>query len=665
MFAKLLILLFVSTLGLSSSWAVESNSTIKSKLASIYDKSVLAAGSSSQMDKRALILLNIYLDSKKQFQFGYSISHLTLAIERSASSSRVIKILSALSLEKYATEWKRWGDGLKLINQQMVLRVHFAYYLSKFLAQSQIEVEELDNIEFESNYKEILNETQELFEPFMEIHKSNLKDERISSDRLDEHFEKFVNWEHSIFIQPRIEQLVKPLPSVFKFMLKNVPGRAFELSLGSLVHQRTTLNLSCFKNNIYLKTDNFLSDTDRKDQARDFYRLMKEIEFDPSYSCYNDSYYLSHFPARFMESVEEFTKNYYEIVTTSDDAIGEQAWIYKQYRDVPVIEFASTPSLRVHISSKDKSNLRMASDPVERNKYITKQYHEIGNSLKECLGVNDVGNWYHFASWASQSAGSMLNGSKIEDLNILNKAGLYIGEAADWTNSEHSKNVLARANNLIAIEMIPLGKAFLDTFCKEERSSKFDDFEKLLNVNSFEEIYIRNAFKSYYQAIGEKDRKSKIELISLGSTQQVIGEQIRIHSNVEQAFHFHNPNQLVILIPIEKYFLYKSTDKGEFMLGTKNKRKISLKQNIDISRTMNELLVIKNKEYRKILNFYNLEIDFSKERRHPHTKTYNWANLVERLRFLTAMFRSNISEESLLENPINDNASQGAISEYI
>lgn len=606
------------------------------------------AGTESQMSKRAAVLFYLYLDSDKNFPFAYSISHLTLAIERSATTPRVEKAFKLVFMDSYGESWSRWGNGLKQINQQMVQRLHFGYRLSKLMYQANLQVSDLNENSLSPQARSYYQDIKKLMPLFYEIHSATQSGIELSESTKDRHFQEFVQWEHAYIIQPKIENLFKNLPSAFQYMLRNVPGRIVEFPLNLAFKVRTTLNLQCFNNNTYLKTEDFLDPEVRIAQAEAFYLQMKRINFDPSYSCFNDDYYITQFPFSFLSNPEQFTYMYYDTLSDLRLKSDNERWLHAQYQNIPLEEFAAIPSPNVQVHPQDRAMLSMLTNAVQKNDYINNTYHKIAVELSQCMGVErKVGNWYDFAKWASISGGKVISESKFKELPWFRKLELGIADKMDWTSKDLQVEYFTRANTLIALEMLPLGKTFLEVYCGDKPADSFEAFHSFIPLDGSHSQYIFDAFKNYFNAIHETNYRKKVEFIALASTLQVMGEQLRVDDNLDAVFDIDTRFKLGNYI-----FRLVSTKNGGLVLGEgEHEKQVPLHKDVSTKDTMIELRIIGNPDYLELHSKYELPQNIWIDTYLKDSGVKDWSRWPNRFKFLIGMFRTNINYPGLLQEP--------------
>lgn len=276
---------------------------IYSKAKQLWQDAIKRTGTHNNMKRRAKVLLELYSDSNKNFPFALSISHLTLAIESSSHPDEFRKKLKKLRLEKMSQDLRFWGSALRKINQSIVSNLLFAYNWSYYLHDNRISPPSFENIlKYAPSMKKQFSQTLEIMPVMMEIHKANDLGIQLSQHVLDRHFQKLVRWEHIKIVQHKLEDAFSRLNKILRFSLKHVPGRTIEkLFLSSIFSYRSTLNLQCFNEEVFLHTKNFMNFEDRIKQATKFYELLKDIDFDPELDCYNDPYYITGFEEEYLD----------------------------------------------------------------------------------------------------------------------------------------------------------------------------------------------------------------------------------------------------------------------------------------------------------------------------------------------------------------------------
>lgn len=305
------------------------------------------------------------------------------------------------------------------------------------------------------------------------------------------------------------------------------------------------------------------------------------------------------------------------------------------------------PSDRIAIDPIDRHFLSANYDPQKRNHYINKTYQLIGKELAQCLGVEgQIGNWYYFASWASVSAGEIISGNKFHALSLWQAFWVDVLQFVKLIKQkEELVDIFANVNLQIALEMIPLGRDFLQSFCGQTKVP-WDDYEKKLLHNKPEHQILIKALKAYYDAIEQKEEDKKVELITLASTLQVISEQMRVDSPLKKVFSSHTGPQIINSIiqsqctKIGSYEMKKDQSSVSIFLG----------QNINKSNIHPALETIELDELKELYKQQGL-INPGGQMFLEQTACQNWGDLNQRKKFLSAMFWSYINNETLFGNP--------------
>jgi hypothetical protein len=616
----------------------------------LYHETVQIAGTMEQMDKRALVLLSLYYESNQQFPMAYAVSHLTLAIERSTNAPRIEKTFKAVFMKSYADAWSKWGDTLKLINRDMVRRVYFAFHATKLIQKGKVKRARLE----QGPWASWVDDSRELYPVFEQIHLANRDDQQLKREQKRSHMKAFVDWEHREFIQPRMQEQFDELPYGLQLILQNTPSRFVEPAIFAVFKARTTYSIGCLADK-KMRTKNFMNPDHRVKQARDFYTLLEEIKFDPYLSCFKgtlkndrfegEPYYISRFPQEFYKEPKAFTLKYLDVLRVKNTDLSDKAWLYRQYQHIPLKEFAAIPSDTVPLERKDKIELSINRDPVKRNQYINKAYWEIAEQLKACINPNlEIGNWYHFAHWASASALRVINESLFDDLSRIDKVGLKIGEMMDWVHQKEQINIFARANTLIAIEMIPLGRLFIKTYCQSEDHSR--DIQAFLNFfrpQYQSDHFVQMAFEMYLDAKKARSYKKKAELLSFAATTQVMGEQMRVNENIYASFNFETRQRL-----LRNYLKFIGTVNGALAIGPPPQEKIPLTKDIRTDHVHPLLEDIESPRYKIFLERKGIPVNLKNEATIPKTAVRDWSLLKGRLKFLIGMFRVYIGHPMLL-----------------
>jgi hypothetical protein len=258
-----------------------------------------------------------------------------------------------------------------------------------------------------------------------------------------------------------------------------------------------------------------------------------------------------------------------------------------------------------------------------------------------------MGNWYHFGAWASKSSAKIIDNSEFDDFNFYERSSFKFAEFFNYVDREEIASKFAVTNNLIALEMIPLGRQFLSLYCSGNSRASFDAFSQLLSEEKTQHgVFIKDAFYQYYLAINEENVKVRRERIALASTLQVLGEQLRVDDNLKSALNFNGNAPALKLL-----FNAKISDNGTLYIGNNKESTISLNHNMKTLKTHHDLLNVELDEYKQLLTSYDLPTNINEVSKYKKTKVNDWSDQSQRLRFLTAMFRTYIFEPELRTEP--------------
>ncbi len=330
--------------------------------------------------------------------------------------------------------------------------------------------------------------------------------------------------------------------------------------------------------------------------------------------------------------------------------ISFNTWAKEQWKLIPLEQRLSIPDISIKIDIQDQVNLKIDADPLLRNNYINSMYGIIGNQLARCMNNNNsnIANWYHFATWASKSAGDVISGKKFQELGKFKKTLFWAGGATRaFKNKKLQKELFANTNAMIAIEMIPLGKTFLDLFCTKKNDIPFKQFENIFNARLKYEKTLLKAFEFYYSAIKARGSNEKLEYITLGSIYQVIAEQARIDRILKSIF-----TSKIISKKLDKIYKKIATKEGKLTIGSKYKTHVYLNKNVKTNILPSDLRVIQNNDFIYLNRNYEISNDLKvNDHSFKGTAVKNWGDLTQRTKFLIAFFRSYIKSKHILDMP--------------
>ncbi len=286
--------LILGLMASSKAFAFDMNQPVSA--ADLWHQSALLAGPPEAIGQRSLMFHKIYLDSHRQMPFALSVSHLTLAIERSIDFGTLDELSGIIPYSKSIKEDMRlWRQSLQKMNRDMFRRTWFAWMYSKHIY--------LFGAPPVSTPKEqsLINSISPILNVMLDIHQK--KKIGLPLKLIKFYTQLLITWEHTSLFQPQLEQVFEHLHGIMKWNLKMTPGERLEKNLlEPLFNLRSTLNLQCFQDpNKKLRTSNFMDPSQRIQQALSFFQELSQLSYDPALFCYNDEYYLSHFPADFFE----------------------------------------------------------------------------------------------------------------------------------------------------------------------------------------------------------------------------------------------------------------------------------------------------------------------------------------------------------------------------
>ncbi|MDC0254932.1 hypothetical protein OAK75_08535 [Bacteriovoracales bacterium] len=320
----------------------------------------------------------------------------------------------------------------------------------------------------------------------------------------------------------------------------------------------------------------------------------------------------------------------------------ENQWknVHQDYR-IPVIDAG------LSIGPEDQKFLAMDANPMIRNQYINSTYFSLGQKLSKCLSPQfQIGNWYHFATWASLSAGEVISGQKFAELGKIKNALFWIGGAIGKVKGKKvQKEIFANTNAIIATEMIPLGREFLKTFCGDKKGN-YAEFQKRFDVEKQYDLWLLKAFKNYEKAIREKDYEKKMELITYGSIFHVVAEQKRVDTLILKIFQTGFRTRLTRTI-----FKIMATKSAPLRMGTDTKLNIRLDKDVPTNFTHPFLKKINHLQFQHFNKKIGLKNNLRQAPTYKRSKSKDWGNFEQRQKFLAAFFRGYITHRSLFTFP--------------
>lgn len=314
-------------------------------------------------------------------------------------------------------------------------------------------------------------------------------------------------------------------------------------------------------------------------------------------------------------------------------------WIERQWAKIPAYEQAERPSAGVPINDEDRANLDLDTDPVVRNAYITASYHYIAQDLAQCLNMPHTANWYHYGNWASRNSGRYISQEHFRQMNVIHRWGLDLGGRLRLIpTQEEMVSYLVHTNFLIAVEMIPLGRHFINAFCKGGPVPTYEEFATALTPK---QSALSSAFAHYLTAKDTKRDTLREERVVYATTLHMFAEQTRAQNNVDMIFRLGDDRRG----PIE--FFYRWIAAGATGMELDNGFVIPFARDVDTRGMQPALQKLMIASYRELFVNAGLELDPVRGvfRR---SAVKDWGNLRQRLRFLAAIARAHSGRAELL-----------------
>lgn len=205
-------------------------------------------------------------------------------------------------------------------------------------------------------------------------------------------------------------------------------------------------------------------------------------------------------------------------------------------------------------------------DPVARNFQITQSYYELSQLLTTRLGR--CANWCTFATWASRQAGQTIRKEDLiraleSKLAAVPELGQHIYDIAKvalakgtsmekkaitklvWDTADpkaamaRASDAVGRGNRKVYAEIAREFARFMETCGKdnnydEARITRFCDSLRAGNPPDGQR-YLKQAFRRYYLAFFEADKKQKAEYILLANIEIGFHEQTRLQPEIAEA----------------------------------------------------------------------------------------------------------------------------------
>ncbi len=309
--AKQLILIFI--LLLSSSCVQPNNRGVASDdiqgMLELLREAKIVAGEDKDFGQRAMFLHELFLDSKKNIPFFLTVSHLTLALEKTLEITSVKGTSAYINFKNDAEFFEKL---IKKMNQDLFVRLYFAYHLTKKFDIQKIN-KVLINANTKNNYLGLflaIDSVRSILPGFSAIHSANRAGQIVSNTVKSRHTEFLTNWEHKVVFQPLINLIISKVKPEFSLYLKNIPMNPLKLGiLENFFDISLAIGLQCFpKFGSRIQIQDFTDYRQRVTQSLKLSKILIGLAYDPSLSCYNDPRYKSHFQSSFFTDTLDYIK---------------------------------------------------------------------------------------------------------------------------------------------------------------------------------------------------------------------------------------------------------------------------------------------------------------------------------------------------------------------
>ena len=213
---------------------------------------------------------------------------------------------------------------------------------------------------------------------------------------------------------------------------------------------------------------------------------------------------------------------------------------------------------RQTVTLADCEDVVRTKDLVLRNLKITQMYHRLSQELALLVGHADA-NWCTFACSASKTAGYSIRGEVVRPLAWLStrRRSRWVTEVRDEPGASAGRDIVAArlehiqeivsasvsAGNLkVFAELAPVFAEMIRTFHRDEHHDrdKLARFLAALDRGPTEaggQDTLAEALAHYYEAMFERNPKSKAELVLLGNIKVGLHEQMRLQPNILEALN--------------------------------------------------------------------------------------------------------------------------------
>lgn len=367
------------------------------------------------------------------------------------------------------------------------------------------------------------------------------------------------------------------------------------------------------------------------------------------------------------------------------------------------------------LTVKDVEEIAGIEDPVIRNLNITQGYYELSQAMSKYTDGNP--NWCTFAVWASKQAGQSIrkedlirtfenlfhNSPEITLLlNTLSQHSAVIKNLPEvkavssftikFLNPDsvfkHSAQSVAEGNKIVFSEIGGEFARFLSVFKSEENFtekniSKFCSAFKTGNPPDGQQM-LKDAFTSYFEARKQADEKLKTEMILYSNLLIGYHEQTRLQPKILKALDAAIRNEDLLrknilrqLLPgfwlRLRYYISKFLQRKmpldevidqllslakekirlvitEFMMTLHIPDEELLKLGEDLKHKFPERLAhISDEKLKELLHKIDPTPDSLKE-----SGAKDWGNLMDRIHFITDLFRAYFEHRQLNSQPFTD-----------
>ena len=459
----------------------------------IWEEAELLAGNPEDMGQRSLMFHKMYLDSEKKMPFALSVSHLTLAIERSIQFGNLAELKIPYLKDSLKKDTKIWREALQKLNKKMFKLTYFAYIHAKYFVEFGHYPEESEDT------LEITNLTEPIRDTLVQIHTKRKKNLEISESEKNDYFDHLVRWEHDFLFQPELEKIFLKLDKPMQLSLNHIPSVWMEkVILIPFFKMRSSLQLACFLNpNKKLATKDFMDQEQRIQQAKLFFKELDQINYDPALFCYNDPYYVSMFKKEFFEDTQNYLQNLYLKLIHGE----KPEYLLKRKKGIQKSIEAKTSSVRLLNSIKNSKTCSTSNLPFWKtyiNKLLTvPEELLVKSSFEKTVIKNAIINlayidlfeehekrqsenteiipfsWLGSASFGSFSVGKQLLYSAFKRLRVMSKEF-----KKDKTAREYNQKIDNYMHGVS--KRLAYSKSFLKTLARANQAVFLDIFWQFL-----------------------------------------------------------------------------------------------------------------------------------------------------------------------------------------